>query len=253
MYEVQRDRPLASAALCVADMFTSLMRPRLARTLSTRASAIYIDPANAHVPALTSTPSGLTQRQRVVLDSALRVDQAGEIAANYIYKGQMAVLGQDPTVGSLIQVRVARYHSFVLNRPSFVQEMWDQEKRHLLVMDKLQVQHQVRPTVLSGVAKAAGYGLGVVTALLGKEAAMACTEAVETVIGEHYDEYVSIHVPLPNSRPPQVNFKTLSPYRHRTPVCRCCETSSKNCETMSSNTSIPQSNIIHNGHQLTHS
>jgi ubiquinone biosynthesis monooxygenase Coq7 len=26
---------------------------------------------------------------------------------------------------------------------------------------------------------------------MGKEAAMACTEAVETVIGEHYDEYVS--------------------------------------------------------------
>lgn len=64
-------------------------------------------------------------------------------------------------------------------------------------MDKLQVQHQVRPTILSDVAKAAGYGLGVVTALLGKEAAMACTEAVETVIGEHYDEYVSLYVALP--------------------------------------------------------
>jgi ubiquinone biosynthesis monooxygenase Coq7 len=76
--------------------------------------------------------------------------------------------------------------------------MWDQEKRHLFVMNKLQVQHQVRPTILSDVAKAAGYGLGVVTALLGKEAAMACTEAVETVIGEHYDEYVHILRALPN-------------------------------------------------------
>jgi 3-demethoxyubiquinol 3-hydroxylase len=74
--------------------------------------------------------------------------------------------------------------------------MWDQEKRHLDVMDKLQAQHQVRPTMLSDVAKVAGYGLGVVTALLGKEAAMACTEAVETVIGEHYDEYVLLHIPL---------------------------------------------------------
>lgn len=64
-------------------------------------------------------------------------------------------------------------------------------------MDKLQAQHQVRPTLLSDVAKAAGYGLGVATALLGKEAAMACTEAVETVIGEHYDEYVSPHTPSP--------------------------------------------------------
>lgn len=77
--------------------------------------------------------------------------------------------------------------------------MWDQEKKHLAVMNKLQVQHQIRPTLLWEVAKAGGYGLGVVTALMGKEAAMACTEAVETVIGEHYDEYVSV-------RPPNVHF-----------------------------------------------
>jgi ubiquinone biosynthesis monooxygenase Coq7 len=31
-------------------------------------------------------------------------------------------------------------------------------------------------------------GLGAGTALFGKRAIMACTEAVETVIGEHYDE-----------------------------------------------------------------
>jgi ubiquinone biosynthesis monooxygenase Coq7 len=68
--------------------------------------------------------------------------------------------------------------------------MWAQEKKHLAVMNKLQVQHQVRPTALWHVAKVAGFGLGAVTALMGKEAAMACTEAVETVIGEHYDEYV---------------------------------------------------------------
>lgn len=66
--------------------------------------------------------------------------------------------------------------------------MWDQEKKHLYVMNKLQIQHRIRPTVLLEVAKVAGYGLGAVTALMGKEAAMACTEAVETVIGEHYDE-----------------------------------------------------------------
>jgi ubiquinone biosynthesis monooxygenase Coq7 len=68
------------------------------------------------------------------------------------------------------------------------QDMWEQEKKHLAVMDKLLAQHQVRPTVLGGVAKIGGFSLGAVTALMGKEAAMACTEAVETVIGEHYDE-----------------------------------------------------------------
>jgi demethoxyubiquinone hydroxylase (CLK1/Coq7/Cat5 family) len=40
--------------------------------------------------------------------------------------------------------------------------------------------------ILSDVAKATGFALGAATALImGKEA---CTEAVETVIGEHYDE-----------------------------------------------------------------
>jgi ubiquinone biosynthesis monooxygenase Coq7 len=37
------------------------------------------------------------------------------------------------------------------------------------------------------------FGLGAGTGLMGREAAMACTEAVETVIGEHYDE--SVHPP----------------------------------------------------------
>lgn len=66
--------------------------------------------------------------------------------------------------------------------------MWEQEKKHLQVMNILQEQHRVRPTLLIGIAKVAGFGLGATTALMGKEAAMACTEAVETVIGEHYDE-----------------------------------------------------------------
>ena len=70
-----------------------------------------------------------------------------------------------------------------------MQDMWDQEKKHLDVMNKLQIQYRVRPTILSDVARAGGFILGAATALMSKEAAMACTEAVETVIGEHYDEY----------------------------------------------------------------
>ena len=36
----------------------------------------------------------------------------------------------------------------------------------------------------------AGYGLGVVTTLMGEKAAHACTEAVETVIEQHYADQV---------------------------------------------------------------
>jgi Ubiquinone biosynthesis protein COQ7 len=67
-------------------------------------SAVYMDPSKSRDPAVASTPGGLTAMQREALDSALRVDQAGEVAANWIYKGQFAVLGRDPTAGPLIQV-----------------------------------------------------------------------------------------------------------------------------------------------------
>ncbi len=83
--------------------------------------------------------------------------------------------------------------------------MLQQEEKHLAVMNKLQLQHNVRPTIFAEAAKVAGFGLGAVTALMGKESAMACTEAVETVIGEHYDECVDmcymlliLHSPLAN-------------------------------------------------------
>jgi ubiquinone biosynthesis monooxygenase Coq7 len=34
----------------------------------------------------------------------IRVNQAGEIGANWIYRGQLAVLGKDKEVGTLIEV-----------------------------------------------------------------------------------------------------------------------------------------------------
>ena len=40
--------------------------------------------------------------------------------------------------------------------------------------------------------------------MLGEKSAMACTEAVETVIGEHYDEYVAHTFLYPAN--PLVNF-----------------------------------------------
>ena len=67
------------------------------------------------------------------------------------------------------------------------QEMWDGEKKHIAVFDRLITQHQVRPTLLYPLWKVAGLAVGATTALMGKRSAMACTEAVETVIGEHYD------------------------------------------------------------------
>eukprot|EP00112_Aurelia_sp_Birch-Aquarium-sp1_P007236 Seg1788.2 transcript_id=Seg1788.2/GoldUCD/mRNA.D3Y31 product="5-demethoxyubiquinone hydroxylase mitochondrial" protein_id=Seg1788.2/GoldUCD/D3Y31 len=121
-----------------------------------------------------STKSNRTEeyykkRATKLVDKILRVDHAGEFGADRIYAGQIAVLGNKGEVGDLIQ------------------KMWDDEKAHLIAMNRLVRKHRVRPTVLLPFWNIAGYALGAGTALLGKEAAMACTIAVEEVIGEHYD------------------------------------------------------------------
>src|SRR5262249_39230207 len=67
-----------------------------------------------------------------------------------------------------------------------VRHMGEQEKRHLLVFEKLLHERRVRPTLLQPLWNIAGFALGAATALLGEQAAMACTVAVEEVIDEHY-------------------------------------------------------------------
>ena len=75
-------------------------------------SAAYLDPSRATDPSVVQTPENLTETQRGELQSALRVDQAGELAANYIYKGQLAVFQRDPEYSPLIQVRSSPLTSF---------------------------------------------------------------------------------------------------------------------------------------------
>jgi len=102
-----------------------------------------------------------------LVESMIRVDHAGEHGAVRIYKGQLAVLsGTDAEAP--------------------IREMAEQERRHLHGFDKLVADRQVRPTLLSPFWHVAGYALGAGTALLGPNAAMACTKAVEEVIEDHY-------------------------------------------------------------------
>lgn len=112
----------------------------------------------------------LTAEQRAFLSSALRVNQAGELAATLIYTAQTPPL-------------VARQPSL---RP-LMRHMYEQEEGHFRTFSALLARHRVRPTALYPVWSALSYGLGWSTAVLGREAAMACTEAVETEIGDHYN------------------------------------------------------------------
>ncbi|PWN31054.1 COQ7-domain-containing protein [Jaminaea rosea] len=139
------------------------------------ASSIYTSPP-LHPTAATSTTPSLPAHHRATLASLLRVDHSGEIAANTIYAAQAYIfsspLRNDATAKDLTL------------------EMWESEKKHLKVAEMLLRQHRVRPSALNPVWGALGSLLGGVTAAMGREAAMACTEAVETVIGEHYDDQI---------------------------------------------------------------
>ena len=69
-----------------------------------------------------------------------------------------------------------------------IQHMADQEQEHIEKFNELIIEKRVRPTALLPLWNVAGFALGAGTALMGEKAAMACTVAVEKVIGEHYKE-----------------------------------------------------------------
>jgi len=73
-----------------------------------------------------------------------------------------------------------------------MKHMYDQEAGHFKTFNELLAKHRIRPTAMYPVWKVAATALGWGTAMMGKEAAMACTEAVETEIGDHYNNQVRV-------------------------------------------------------------
>ena len=116
------------------------------------------------------TKQSKSTTDKTILEEIIRVDHAGEYGATRIYDGQIAVFGKDSKIGKTIQ------------------HMADQEQEHIEKFNELIIEKRVRPTALLPVWNIAGFALGAGTALMGEKAAMACTVAVEKVIGEHYRE-----------------------------------------------------------------
>lgn len=140
------------------------------RTISSTAAK-----SNDTTTQSSSSPSQqtLTKEQKKYLEAALRVNQAGELAATLIYTAQIP-----PIVKAYPHLRPLMKH------------MYDQEAGHFKTFNHLLAKHRIRPTAMYPVWYAASTALGWGTAVMGREAAMACTEAVETEIGEHYNSQV---------------------------------------------------------------
>ena len=103
----------------------------------------------------------------------LRVDHAGEYGAVRIYKGQMASLKKHTELKGTLE------------------HMLEQEEEHLKYFDDKLKEKRIRPSALMPFWHIAGYGLGFVTGLIGKKAAMACTVAIEEEIDEHYESQIN--------------------------------------------------------------
>ncbi|KAL6921717.1 hypothetical protein ACHAPO_006988 [Fusarium lateritium] len=148
----------------------ALCRPYIRTIASTANAQTVVSNQSSKTP---KNLKPLTQEQRDFLDSALRVNQAGELAAVLIYAAQSPIL-----VCSKPHLRKLMAH------------MYDQEDGHFKTFNSLIHKHRVRPTAMYPMWSVMATGLGWSTAMMGYEAAMACTEAVETEIGGHYNEQI---------------------------------------------------------------
>ncbi len=100
------------------------------------------------------------------IEQILRVDHAGEYGAKRIYLGQLARFPEDDEI----------------------KHMMEQELEHLDYFEKKVKDKKIRPTMLYPIWHFGGFALGFLTACISREAAMACTVAVEEVIDSHYKE-----------------------------------------------------------------
>ena len=107
------------------------------------------------------------QKKEKLIDKIIRVDHAGEYGARRIYEGQMKALKNSDVYETL-------------------KEMHEHEKEHLDYFEDQMKDRATRPTVMLPLWHIGGFAMGFVTGVLGTKAAMACTVAVEEVIGEHY-------------------------------------------------------------------
>ncbi|SMR41777.1 unnamed protein product [Zymoseptoria tritici ST99CH_1E4] len=171
---------MASPSLPLRKSLTPLAFQLQARNLTSRAFTTSSvrrlqdepTPSNLNTPR-PSRSKPLSHAQKKFLDSALRVNHAGELAATLIYTSQTPP--------------IAKAHPHL--RP-LMKHMYDQEAGHFKKFNELLAKHRIRPTAMYPVWHAAATVLGWGTGVMGREAAMACTEAVETEIGDHYNSQV---------------------------------------------------------------
>jgi ubiquinone biosynthesis monooxygenase Coq7 len=99
----------------------------------------------------------------------IRVNLAGENGAVDICNGQIATI---------------KSHIF----RNELQQMLEQEQKHLLFFTNFAQRNKVRPTIMSPIWKIGAVVLGKVTGMMGEKFAAATISAIEEVIAKHYQK-----------------------------------------------------------------
>lgn len=102
-------------------------------------------------------------------EEILRVNHAGELGAQWIYEMQIKYSSDSALKDKLEKLRA-------------------EEEVHCNYFENEIGANQVRPSALYPLWKLGAKAMGGITGLMGKEACFTCTEAVESVIIDHYKE-----------------------------------------------------------------
>ena len=113
----------------------------------------------------------MDQKIKKKLEEIVRVNHAGELGAQDIYNSQIKFCKDDKLKKELLKIS-------------------QEEKVHYDYFESLILKKRIRPTLMSPAWKAGSLFLGAITSRLGSDYVYACTEAVEEVIVEHYQEQV---------------------------------------------------------------
>jgi 3-demethoxyubiquinol 3-hydroxylase len=100
----------------------------------------------------------------------LKLDQAGEYGAIYIYSAQLLI------------ARIL-YKDII----SKLEEMISHEKEHYKTFTNLLIARSMKPFQILRLWAVGGFILGLFTAIIGRKAIWICTDAVETTVLHHLD------------------------------------------------------------------
>jgi len=107
---------------------------------------------------------------RLTVSRILRVNHAGELGAISIYAAQMALTGRNENLRSFLEATLIH------------------EREHARQFAGLMPTRNTRPCGAAPLWGVGGFILGVMTAVLGRNAILICTEAVERTVHRHLDD-----------------------------------------------------------------